>query len=101
MPSKAGARLAAPHLSLLRLRTQLRKGQISTVVPLIHNAELLLRGVQGEVYSCFWLQVSGQVDQSAGMLDEGAKAKGYALLCVSEPQSNCRIRVIDEVCPVL
>ena len=43
------------------------------------------------------LQVSGQVDQSAGMLDESAKAKGYALLCVSEPQSDCRIRVIDEV----
>ncbi len=31
------------------------------------------------------------------MLDEGAKEKGYALLCVSEPQSDCRIRVIDEV----
>ena len=43
------------------------------------------------------LQVSGQVDQSAGMLDESAKAKGYALLCVSEPQSDCRIQVIDEV----
>lgn len=43
------------------------------------------------------LQVSGQVDQSAGMLDESAKAKGYALLCVSEPKSDCRIQVIDEV----
>ena len=31
------------------------------------------------------------------MLDEGAKAKGYALLCVSEPKSDCHIRVIDEV----
>ena len=31
------------------------------------------------------------------MLDETAKEKGYALLCVSEPRSDCRIRVIDEV----
>jgi len=46
---------------------------------------------------CVPRQVSGQVDQSAGMLDEDAKGKGYALLCVSEPQSDCRIRVIDEV----
>ena len=53
------------------------------------------------MHSLHRLQVSGQVDQSAGMLDEGAKAKGYALLCVSEPQSDCRIRVIDEVCLLL
>ena len=57
-------------------------------------------GVQGKYVSVHWLQVFGEVDQSAGMLDEGAKAKGYALLCVSEPKSDCRIRVIDEVCLV-
>ena len=43
-------------------------------------------------------QVEGNVDQSAGMLDEEIKEKGYALLCVSEPRSNCKIKVIDEVC---
>ena len=43
------------------------------------------------------MQVSGQVDQSAGMLDEEVREKGYALLCVSEPRSDCRIKVIDEV----
>ena len=42
-------------------------------------------------------QVEGKVDQSAGMLDEEVKDKGYALLCVSEPVSDCKIRVIDEV----
>jgi hypothetical protein len=31
------------------------------------------------------------------MLDESVRDKGYALLCVSEPRSDCRIRVIDEV----
>ena len=42
-------------------------------------------------------QISGDVDQSAGMLDNEAKEKGYALMCVAEPQSDCRIRVIEEV----
>lgn len=39
----------------------------------------------------------GEVDQSAGMLDEEAKEKGYTLLCVSEPRTDCRIKVIEEV----
>ena len=43
------------------------------------------------------VQISGEVDQSAGMLDEEAKEKGYALMCVAEPQSDCRIKVIEEV----
>ncbi len=43
------------------------------------------------------MQISGDVDQSAGMLDDEAKEKGYALMCVAEPQSDCRIRVIEEV----
>jgi ferredoxin len=44
-------------------------------------------------------QVSGQVDQSAGMLDDSAKEKGYALMCVAEPLTDCRIKVIEEVRP--
>ena len=45
------------------------------------------------------MQVSGRVDQSAGMLDDEAKEKGYTLLCVSEPQEDCRIATIEEVGP--
>ena len=41
--------------------------------------------------------MAGEVDQSAGMLDEEVKDKGYALLCVSEPTSDCTIRTIEEV----
>ena len=37
------------------------------------------------------------MDQSAGMLSEDVKAKGYALLCVSYPQGNCTIQTIEEV----
>lgn len=44
------------------------------------------------------MQVEGEVDQSAGMLDEEAKEKGYTLLCVSEPQSDCKVAIIEEVC---
>lgn len=43
------------------------------------------------------MQVSGRVDQSAGMLDDDAKEKGYTLLCVSEPQEDCKIATIEEV----
>lgn len=41
-------------------------------------------------------QVSGDVDQSAGMLDDVAQGKGYLLSCVAEPASDCVVAVIDE-----
>ncbi|KAK9908486.1 hypothetical protein WJX75_008579 [Coccomyxa subellipsoidea] len=50
----------------------------------------------GVCMTCPARLVSGEVDQSAGMLDESAKEKGYALMCVAEPLSDCRIRVIEE-----
>jgi len=55
--------------------------------------------VGAALLSCthYGAQVSGEVDQSAGMLDETAKEKGYALMCVAEPLTDCRIRVIEEV----
>jgi len=37
------------------------------------------------------------VDQTAGMLDEDVQEKGYALLCVAQPQSDCKVQTIEEV----
>ena len=48
-------------------------------------------------HACLFRQISGEVDQSAGMLDEGAREKGYALLCVAEPKSDCKVQTITEV----
>lgn len=42
------------------------------------------------------MQVSGKVDQSAGMLSEDVIAQGYALLCVSSPETDCRVKIIEE-----
>ncbi len=39
---------------------------------------------------------SGTVDQSAGMLDDEVQEKGYALMCVATPLSDCTIAVIEE-----
>lgn len=38
------------------------------------------------------------MDQSAGMLSEDVQEKGYCLLCVAMPQTDCEIEVIEEVC---
>lgn len=40
--------------------------------------------------------VSGELDQSEGMLSDDVQEKGYALMCASYPRSDCKIRVIPE-----
>ena len=32
------------------------------------------------------------------MLDEDVQEKGYALLCVAQPQCDCEVQTIEEVC---
>lgn len=39
----------------------------------------------------------GDVDQSGGMISDEAADKGYALLCVSYPQSAASVKIIPEV----
>lgn len=38
----------------------------------------------------------GSVDQSGGMLSDDVVERGYALMCVAYPESNCTIRTIPE-----
>lgn len=50
----------------------------------------------GVCMTCPARLLSGEVDQSEGMLSEDVVGKGYTLLCVSYPRSDCSIRTIPE-----
>jgi ferredoxin len=50
----------------------------------------------GVCMTCPARVVAGTVDQSAGMLDDEVQEKGYALMCVASPLSDCTIKVIEE-----
>lgn len=50
----------------------------------------------GVCMTCPARLLSGAVDQSEGMLSDDVIDRGYALLCVSYPRSDCAIRVIPE-----
>lgn len=42
-------------------------------------------------------KVSGVVDQSGSMLSDDVAEKGYALLCMAMPQTDCKIITVSEV----
>jgi ferredoxin len=47
---------------------------------------------QGQCTSCVGKMLDGEVDQSEGTaLDPMQEEDGYALLCISYPESDCRI----------
>ncbi|CAN4091805.1 unnamed protein product [Withania somnifera] len=50
----------------------------------------------GVCMTCPAKLLSGQVDQSEGMLSDDVVERGYALLCAAYPRSDCHIRVIPE-----
>ncbi|KAK8684837.1 hypothetical protein V6N13_040853 [Hibiscus sabdariffa] len=50
----------------------------------------------GVCMTCPAKLVSGTVDQSEGMLSDDVVERGFALLCVSYPTSDCRIKTIPE-----
>ncbi|XP_031505068.2 ferredoxin C 1, chloroplastic [Nymphaea colorata] len=50
----------------------------------------------GVCMTCPARLVSGEVDQSGGMLSDDVVERGYALLCASYPRSDCHIRTIPE-----
>ncbi|CAI5970781.1 unnamed protein product [Closterium sp. NIES-64] len=50
----------------------------------------------GVCMTCPAKLISGEVDQSEGMLSDDVMEQGYALMCASYPKSDCKIRVIPE-----
>ena len=51
----------------------------------------------GVCMTCPAKMISGTVDQSGSMLSDDIAGKGYALLCVAQPTSDCKIMTISEV----
>eukprot|EP00877_Chromochloris_zofingiensis_P008347 jgi/Chrzof1/3766/Cz13g08015.t1_FDX4[v5.2] len=50
----------------------------------------------GVCMTCPAKLVSGTVDQSGAMLSDDVAEKGYALLCMAMPQSDCKIVTVNE-----
>ena len=50
-----------------------------------------------DLWLCFWLQTKGVVDQSGSMLSDDVAEKGYVLMCMAMPQSDCEIVTVTEV----
>ncbi|MFS7967539.1 putative 2Fe-2S ferredoxin-type iron-sulfur binding domain, ferredoxin [2Fe-2S], plant [Helianthus anomalus] len=50
----------------------------------------------GVCMTCPAKLLAGSVDQSEGMLSDDVIERGYSLLCVSYPKSDCEIKIIPE-----
>lgn len=50
----------------------------------------------GVCMTCPARLVAGKVDQTDGMLSDDVVDRGYALMCVSYPRSDCHIKIIPE-----
>nr|XP_043629537.1 ferredoxin C 1, chloroplastic-like [Erigeron canadensis] len=50
----------------------------------------------GVCMTCPAKMISGNVDQSEGMLSDDVIERGYSLLCVSYPKSDCVVKIIPE-----
>ncbi|KAI3496504.1 hypothetical protein L1887_38868 [Cichorium endivia] len=50
----------------------------------------------GVCMTCPAKLLAGSVDQSEGMLSDDVIERGYSLLCVSYPKSDCQIKIIPE-----
>lgn len=104
-PSKARRRPACVRVSAHRVQVNVNgrkevlnvsEDQTILEVALEQGIELSHDCKMGVCMTCPAKLVSGRVDQTAGMLDEDVQEKGYALLCVAQPQSDCEVQTIEE-----
>jgi ferredoxin len=96
-----------PRLPPRAYKVTIEHGGESRVVEVEEDETILSRALDegldvphdcklGVCMTCPARLISGEVDQSDGMLSDDVVAKGYALLCAAYPRSDCTIRVIPE-----
>ncbi|OEL21981.1 hypothetical protein BAE44_0016998 [Dichanthelium oligosanthes] len=101
------ARLVAAPAPPRAYKVTIEHGNESRVVEVEEDETILSRALDegldvphdcklGVCMTCPARLVSGEVDQSDGMLSDDVVAQGYALLCAAYPRSDCTIRVIPE-----
>lgn len=73
-----------------------KKGQTILEVALKNGLKLPHDCQLGVCMTCPAKLVAGEVDQSGSMLSEDVAEKGYALLCMAQPKTDCKILTVSE-----
>ncbi|KAF5839985.1 2Fe-2S ferredoxin-type domain-containing protein [Dunaliella salina] len=79
-----------------KVELEVPSGQSILDVALDNGMELPHDCKMGVCMTCPAKLVSGKVDQSGGMISEDVADKGYALMCVAQPQEDCKVVTISE-----
>jgi ferredoxin len=105
--SRRLAAAARPSAAAAAHRVEVEHGGKTTVLEVEDGASILDAALDagldlphdcrlGVCMTCPAKLVSGTVDQSGAMLSDDVVDKGFALLCVSVPQTDVRVRTISE-----